>query len=421
MGKIKGIVLLETVKYLKKRLEEARDALPNELHHYLEEDIEVSSWYPETDASALFAHAAKLHSGAADRALELMGEAAARSHHEVYRGLLTGSGSGSRAFALWSNQHDTGTLRRIRESPNVVRFELTEFEDTSRELCLILGGYLKGAAALAGKTNTIVAKLGCRLWGDDTCYWRVTQTSADFDTEPSTATALFDVPGTIIVEHYPKQRALVAAWDSVTTPHFREVIERGLLECGRLRVTCWVADLTRCLDLPKPEDVAWLEASDGGDGRQETGAAGTGQRSRNQCDGLDRLSRVDKNRSGRWACDLRLQESRGGSTSRLGARALTSSSVAGVRLPCNPGPPGLAHAIDGVADHVSAELAFDASLDCAQDEPVQVYPEHRSNVDGVLVKASRQTDGMLDRPWLHDSPLPLEITPRTGVAFQRAL
>lgn len=176
MGKIKGIVLLETVKYLRARRDEALELLPGEYHHYLSEDIVLSQWYPERDAAVLFAHAAQLHSGAADRALEIMGETSARAHWDVYRDLLRGPGSSSRTFAMWSTQHDTGELQRIREAPNTMRFQLVDFADTSRELCLILGGYLKGAIVMSGRSDPRVAKLSCRLWSDPMCSWRATWT-----------------------------------------------------------------------------------------------------------------------------------------------------------------------------------------------------------------------------------------------------
>ncbi len=261
MGKIKGIVLLETVKLLRRHAHEARELLPAEHRRYLEEDIELSAWYPETDAAVLFSRAAQLLPGGGDRALELMGETAARAHHEIYRGLLSGPGSSSRAFALWSNQHDTGELRRIREAPNVLRFELSDFEDTSRELCLIIGGYLKGAAAMSGRSSAMVTKLACRLWGDERCNWVATWISPDSDRTPGAPTELFEVPGTVIVEHYPRQRALVAAWESVRTSRFREVVERGLTECARLAMRCWIADLTRCPDLPREDDALWIETT----------------------------------------------------------------------------------------------------------------------------------------------------------------
>ena len=80
----------------------------------------------------------------ATQALEFMGDFAARAHAEIYGDLLRGSGSNSRVFALWSTQLDAGEMRRIREGPGRARVELQDFASPSRELCLLIGGYIRG-------------------------------------------------------------------------------------------------------------------------------------------------------------------------------------------------------------------------------------------------------------------------------------
>lgn len=172
MGKAKGIALAGAVRLLRANRAQAQALLPPELQHYLNEWIQTSSWYPASDLSGLLAAAAKLlHAAAPDVALQQMGVATARAQADVYRDLLVGAGSTSRTFALWSTQLDTGELRRMRESPERVRFELVEFADTSRELCLLIAGYFKGAMELNDLEHASVEKLGCRLWGDPACVW----------------------------------------------------------------------------------------------------------------------------------------------------------------------------------------------------------------------------------------------------------
>ena len=173
---MKGITLLEAVKFLRARRDEALEVLPPNLHPYLDEPVTPSMWYPESDLVELIRAVAKLLPGPVDRALMMMGERSARSQTAVYGDLLRGVQSNSRTFALWSTQHDTGEMRSMLEAPNRVRLELVGFEDTSRELCLLLGGYLAGTLAINGITDASVQKLTCRLWGDAFCTWRGTWT-----------------------------------------------------------------------------------------------------------------------------------------------------------------------------------------------------------------------------------------------------
>jgi len=171
VGNAKGMALLGSVKYLRSRRAEALATLPPALHHYLEERIRTSGWYPESDMLELIRATARLVSGPTDQVLEIMGEASAREHADVYGDLLTGS-STSRAFALWSTQHDTGELRMTEEAPNRVRFEIIGYADPSREMCLVTQGYVKGVLVMNGFTDLFVEKLACRIWGDDRCTWR---------------------------------------------------------------------------------------------------------------------------------------------------------------------------------------------------------------------------------------------------------
>jgi len=53
-----------------------------------------------------------------------------------------------------------------------MRFELTDFYDTSRELCLLMTGYFRGTFAVNGFSAVIVEKLACKLWSDESCVWR---------------------------------------------------------------------------------------------------------------------------------------------------------------------------------------------------------------------------------------------------------
>ncbi len=172
MGNAKGIALAGAVRLLRANRAQATALLPESLRPYLDQWVQSSSWYPASDLCGLLAAAAKLlNPSAPDAALEQMGVATAHAQADVYRDLLVGAGSTSRTFALWSTQLDSGELRRTREAPERVRFELVDFEDTSPELCLLLAGYFKGAMELNALEDASVEKLACRLRGDPSCVW----------------------------------------------------------------------------------------------------------------------------------------------------------------------------------------------------------------------------------------------------------
>jgi hypothetical protein len=171
-GMIKGVALLGLVKHLRSRRDEALALLRPELHRYLTDTLSLSDWYPEVEHTELLRAGSQLYSVPPDRALELMGEAGARSHSEIYRELLVGRGSQSRAFALWSTQHDTGELRRVREGATRMSFEISDFAGVSREFCLMFTGYLRGTFQVNGYSDVTVEKLSCKLWDDSSCIWR---------------------------------------------------------------------------------------------------------------------------------------------------------------------------------------------------------------------------------------------------------
>lgn len=72
---------------------------------------------------------------------------------------------------------------------------------------------------------------------------------------------LFIIENTVRVEHHPAQRALIAHWQSLCTPHFREAITRGMAECGRLGAVTWIIDMTEDPGVPTQADLAWVEST----------------------------------------------------------------------------------------------------------------------------------------------------------------
>jgi hypothetical protein len=181
MGRVKGSTLLGAVKFLRARRGLAMDLLPPEHRHYLEDTIKSSAWYPLADLLALVGVAADVLGTERAQAFAFMGEFAARAHAELYGDLMAVGGSNSRTFALWSTQFDAGRMQRIVEGPGRTRVELCDFRSPGPELCLLIGGYIKGVVGLSGVEDLAVAKIGCTTQGDPNCIWRATWKRNDSD------------------------------------------------------------------------------------------------------------------------------------------------------------------------------------------------------------------------------------------------
>lgn len=72
---------------------------------------------------------------------------------------------------------------------------------------------------------------------------------------------LFTVEGTISVEYRPAERACIGTWQSLCTSHFREALERGFSECGRVGALSWIIDLTHNPGVPSQADLAWVQGT----------------------------------------------------------------------------------------------------------------------------------------------------------------
>jgi predicted hydrocarbon binding protein len=173
MPNTKGAVLLGPIKFLRKRREEALPLLAPELHHYLEERVQLSGWYPESDLVGLTRAVAKLVGGDEREAIERIGELGAREHATVYGDLIR-SLSTSTVFALWSSQHDSGELRTVIEGPTASRIEIVDFDSSSDVHCWLVEGYTRGGLSANGLEDVRLEKLHCVMRGDALCSWRAT-------------------------------------------------------------------------------------------------------------------------------------------------------------------------------------------------------------------------------------------------------
>jgi len=177
-AKVKGTNMLSAVKALRTAREQARAVLAPRLHHYLEERILVSSWYPELDLMSLLAALGKLIPAGSGDPFVFMGRATAREHLAgIYRGHVR-SGDVERTLrsgiTLWRTYHDTGTLTVELDTPRQADIRLRDFAAPSREFCRLLTGYFTELVDQAGGQNVTVTKLDCAIDLAPACYWHLT-------------------------------------------------------------------------------------------------------------------------------------------------------------------------------------------------------------------------------------------------------
>jgi hypothetical protein len=175
VAKIKGVTLVETVKFLRRHKDEARAALPPRLRHYLEERVLVGSWYPEADLVPMLRAVAQLAGQSEATFLEAAGRIAARAQAEgIYAHLVNTADLASmprKAHALWSSQHDSGTFECRIDGPAQVTFTLRGFAVPSREMCSVTGGYVAEILAMIGLREIEVRQTTCCVDGAPVCTW----------------------------------------------------------------------------------------------------------------------------------------------------------------------------------------------------------------------------------------------------------
>jgi hypothetical protein len=176
VAKAKGSTFSGLTEFLRRQGEAGRRAVRPDLHRYLDEEVVLSSWYPEEDLLDLIRAMVHLLPPPASRVLEGAGRTSARLHAEgVYSRLIRQSGEdpvafARRSFALWASQHDTGRLILEPEGEGA-RVRLVDYALPSREMCTIVGSYIAEVLRISGIAKVRIQKLACRLDGRDECAW----------------------------------------------------------------------------------------------------------------------------------------------------------------------------------------------------------------------------------------------------------
>ena len=158
--KIKGIAMMDAIAALKRREDEAREQLPAHLHHYLDDSILVSSWYPEVDHQAMMALIAEIY---ADRSKDVwfwMGQATA-SHAlgNLYKAMVQQGEpitTLKRIPKLWRLYRTVGHVKvqTIGTTKGLVR--LYDYPFLTPNFSRLLAGYLSEAITISGGSNVLV-------------------------------------------------------------------------------------------------------------------------------------------------------------------------------------------------------------------------------------------------------------------------
>ncbi len=173
MPSVKGTILVPLIKALRARRDEARAALPPELHHYLDERVLLTGWYPEQDHLALLRTLGKLLSltsyvtmGTILAQFELRGVYRAQLHEGDAMRTIRGF------TQFWPINHDTGTIEVVERKTGATVI-LSGYVIVSREICEIVGGYVGEAVRMAIGRAPHVSHVRCRANHAPTCVWEL--------------------------------------------------------------------------------------------------------------------------------------------------------------------------------------------------------------------------------------------------------
>lgn len=179
MPNAKGTVVVEAVKTLLVRREQAEAALPPKLRRYLDEKIVLASWYPLEDYIELLRVMARVGAGGKISPCEQMGRDAAKSHMQGTYSRLSKSADRKAAMTLASSMYDSGELRVVEREPGRAVMELVNFAIPSREVCETFTGYQAERMALLGFEDASVKHTRCRALGAPNCFWELTWKGRD--------------------------------------------------------------------------------------------------------------------------------------------------------------------------------------------------------------------------------------------------
>lgn len=176
MANAKGISLIDMVKFLRARREDAIPLLPEPLRRYLDARINIAQWYPEEDMIGLVRVLVQLMPPTTEPALRVIGRLNARHHVSgAYAHLFADADLARlplRARSLWKAMHDTGDLRMV-VADGEAEVEISGYGYPSAEMCEMIQPYLEELFASAGLAKVRIDKRACCRAGGLACRYYV--------------------------------------------------------------------------------------------------------------------------------------------------------------------------------------------------------------------------------------------------------
>jgi len=173
MANAKGTVMVGLVKALRREKARARELVPPELAHYLDERIVMAAWYPLEHFVALLRIAEKVAPSAPTRGCEERGRLAAREHMAGAYSGLSQTTHRRATFSLLASMFDSGQMTVVERRPGGATLEFSEFALPAREVCDIFTGYNGERMKLLGFEEVRVRHVQCRVDGGPTCRWEL--------------------------------------------------------------------------------------------------------------------------------------------------------------------------------------------------------------------------------------------------------
>ncbi|MEO1365698.1 MAG: hypothetical protein AAFX50_00885 [Acidobacteriota bacterium] len=183
---IKGIAMLEVVKGLRLHRDAARRELPEALHHYLDDRVDIGRWYPESDHIGLLGAVAALFAPPGLDPWRWMGRRRATLDlQEVFVDVLRQGDPAKTLKAcekVWSLYRNTGRVVATLGDTPPHRLELIDYPYTREQMVRLFTGYLETALELSGLSAFAVEEPAD--WAPDRAVWTVHWPADDGPGEP---------------------------------------------------------------------------------------------------------------------------------------------------------------------------------------------------------------------------------------------
>lgn len=181
-GHIKGSLVVQPVKYIRSKKQQALPLMPAHLERYLSGRILPTSWHSEQDHLDLMRISAELFAGPEKRdALEVWEEMARATAPVYFDGTyhaLVRKGDPGRTLvsfsSLWGLQHDNGRIVVDLTDETTATIQLQGYVLASSQMCAAIQGTMEGLLEVAGAKGVKMHHTRCRASGDKVCEWQAT-------------------------------------------------------------------------------------------------------------------------------------------------------------------------------------------------------------------------------------------------------